>query len=268
MRPPGLLLECTITNIITSMDGNFCSPLLCLLLRTTLCGDSFSCLTVGLRRYAGAETLQRNYATCKHAGDTPSCSTPVQTARFPRTTGASIAHARSNGSSMLWEGLPVFTWAAPAAKHTRVARDTTATATARQAVQSVLVASVDLATTPSLAGRAVYFALQAQLPAAATAAAIGLIMGIDSGNGTWQYSDARATRESAQPPATVAASEGARMHAPGKEWAVVSYQAVLWTNGTARFAVFSMGGADILLSGPIAVAAVGTRYSRAAINML
>jgi hypothetical protein len=179
-------------------------------------------------------------------------------ATFAGATVATISHYNST----LWEGVPVFDW------------DTRMTGgQGRQGgastVQSVLLANLELATTPSLAGKAVYIALQAQLPASETS--VRLTLGIDTGDGEWQYSDDHGSER--EPMAA-----GGGNHARG-EWSTFSYQAMLRMNGTARFAVFNWqqpqqqhggggdgGGGTVLLSGPVAVAAVGTRFSGAAVN--
>lgn len=198
--------------------------------------------------YSGAEVLQRNYALCKAM--TQSCDTPVQTARFPGATAAIISHHNST----MWEGMPVFNWMTGQG----------------DAVQSALLANVDLTTTPSLAGKAVYIALQARLPASDTT--VRLTLGVDAGDGAWQYSDDHGSE-----PEPMAAGGGD--HRRG-EWSMFSYQAMLRMNGTARFAIFNWqqqsqqqhggggdgGGGTVLLSGPVAVAAVGTRFSGAAVN--
>ena len=54
-------------------------------------------------------------------------------------------------------------------------------------------------------------------------------------------------------------------------WGVKSYQAILMGNGTARFAAFCWdqqgdNGGVVQLSGPVAVAAVGTPFSGAAVH--
>lgn len=112
----------------------------------------------------------------------------------------------------------------------------------------MLLVSLDLATTPSLAGRSVYVALMARVPQGAS-----LTLGIDPGDGDFRYSDG-----------------GGGQAAASTAWRVESYQAILKTNGTARFAVFSWqqrpDGGAVQLSGPVAVAAVGTPFSGAVVN--
>ena len=128
-----------------------------------------------------------------------------------------------------WDGRPVYNWTAAG---------------------SVLLVSLDLAATPSLAGRAVYVALTARVPHGAH-----LTLAIDPGDGDFRYSD-----------------DGAGSGEGGSVWQVKSYQAILASNGTARFAAFSWHAASggsgdaVQLSGPVAVAAVGTPFSGAAVN--
>ena len=139
-----------------------------------------------------------------------------------------------------WDAHPVYNWTLDAVS------------------SSVLLLSLDLATTPSLAGQPVYMALTARVPSD-----VFLTLAIDAGNGVFRYSDDGTT-----PPIAARVGEAAT----ATVWQLRSYQGILMNNGTARFAAFcwrqsvGAGGAAVQLSGPVAVAAVGTAFSGAAVS--
>lgn len=212
------------------------------------------CSCNGFHTYAGEEILQRNYAQLAAHGDWAVQAELVRSARFADCTPAKIEPTAAP-SGATWEGKTIYEWQLRSQGNAGLVL-----------AQSVLLASIDLASAPSLAGRAVYLALVARLPLDTD---VGLTLAIDRGDGQWQYSDGGSASQGS--PGSGGGS------APRGEWSTFSYHAMLNANGTAKFALFqwvdrkareqaSANSTAVQLSGPAAVAAVGTRFTGAAIN--
>jgi hypothetical protein len=195
--------------------------------------------------YSGQEVVQRNYVRpcLSEHGQTTwwDCKyDQVATPRFPRHPAGAVSMVPAAGVE--WDAHPVYNWTLDAVS------------------SSVLLLSLDLATTPSLAGQPVYMALTARVPSD-----VFLTLAIDAGDGVFRYSDDGTTTTT-----PTAARAGAA--ATATVWQLRSYQGILMNNGTARFAAFcwrhsvGAGGAAVQLSGPVAVAAVGTAFSGAAVS--
>jgi hypothetical protein len=98
--------------------------------------------------------VQRNYASCGSTGGggggrgggggfgpaPDQCHTPVQTPRFPKRGRGAASFA---AASTVWDGRAVYNWSMSPGSD----------------AESALAATIDLGTTPSLAGKAVYFAM-------------------------------------------------------------------------------------------------------------
>jgi hypothetical protein len=199
-----------------------------------------------LHTYDGGEELGGRWNFARGAGAVRGEGwAPVGTPRFPPLRGGPPSAASVAAAGTEWEGRAVYNW------------------TAAAAAGSALLASVDLATAPSLAGRAVYVALNARRPPG-----LMLTLAIDPGDGVFDYSDGGG--DSSQPGAAdpdCAWEPPAAGAGRACEWETHSYQAMLYRHGTARVAMFmwrrgpGAPGAAVQLVGPVAVAAVGTRFA-------
>lgn len=187
--------------------------------------------------YAGDMVKQQNFAA-NFAGESNDQWSQVATSRWGKPLGTK--YATINQLDDLWDGQAIYNWTRPP----------------NVPVQSAVVCSLELATTPSLAGTAVYLSVLARLPAStATPNPVFLTLGIDPGDGKFRYNDGDDT------------AQQLAMRRVG-EWTTFSYQAVLNTTGLARFAMFnwqkSPGGliTDVVqLSGSLVVAPVGARFN-------
>ena len=212
------------------------------------------CSCNGFHTYASEEILQRNYAQVAAHGDWAVQAELVRSARFADCMSAKI-EPTTGPSGATWEGKTIYEWQLQSQGHAGLVL-----------AESVLLASVDLSSAPSLAGRAVYLALVARLPLDTR---VRLTLAIDRGDGEWQYNDGGSASQGH--PGSGGGS------APRGEWSTFSYHGMLNANGTAKFALFqwmdhtapeqaSANSTAVQLSGPIAIAAVGTRFTGAAIN--
>jgi hypothetical protein len=177
------------------------------------------------------------------AGESNDQWSQVATSRFGKPLGTKYATVKQLEDT--WDGEPIYNWSKPSPN---------------VLVQSALVCTVDLDTTPSLAGVAVYLAVQARLPPspppASSSSVVRLALGIDPGDGIFRYSD---NDGSAAPTSSAG------------RWETFSYQAVLNATGTARFALFNwqkigptLAAAEaVQMSGLLVVAPVGARFNTA-----
>ena len=127
------------------------------------------------------------------------------------------------------------------------------------ALSGVVLRSVDLATTPSMAGQLVYMALHLN---ASAGSPDHFALAIDNGNGHF----VRAAGSSEQRAGSQVAPEMSARAGGGQSgsFAVYTHQAELGLSGTARFALLADsacladGGCRAAISGPFVVAVVGT----------
>ena len=97
--------------------------------------------------YAGGDSVKKQNFAVGFPGETNDQWSQVATPRFGKPLGTKYATVTQIDD--IWDGQTVYNWSRPSPN---------------VRVQSALVSSVALATTPSLAGNAVYLAVQARLP--------------------------------------------------------------------------------------------------------